>query len=127
MHGIFKFDISVSDELPFRFGAYGNVGSDRYPKTNDNLTHSYTINSANLTLHYHHHAQTGKMTEQLYSYWVPRVSTQNASQTYNVVYENYDDMSMMSKNVTKGLLVYFVKQNDAKEWVANDLQLYDLC
>ena len=41
VYGIFKFDISVADDLPFRFGGYGNMGSDGDEVT-ENLTQNYS-------------------------------------------------------------------------------------
>ena len=119
VQGIFKFDISVADDLPFRFGAYGNMGSDGDEFT-ENLTYSYTIGGSALTLYYHHHQEDGNSDEQLYSYWIPKKVSENATQTYAAYYDN-DDMSIISNEVSSGILVYFAKTNDTKEWVANDL------
>jgi hypothetical protein len=112
--GIFMFDISVADSLPFRFGAYGNMGSDGDEFT-ENLTYTYGLK----TLYYHHHQEDGDDEEQLYSYWIPKNASQNTAQTYDAYYENDEDMSMVSKEVTDGLRVYFAKQNDVKVWVAS--------
>lgn len=120
VEGIFKFDISVNDNLPFRFGSYGNMGSDGDENT-DNLTHNYSLNSTNLTLYYHFHSEDGDNTEILYSYFIPKNISQNNAQTYNVYYDG-DDMSMFSNEINNGLLVYYSKKNDVKEWVVNDLQ-----
>jgi hypothetical protein len=121
VQGIFKFDISAADDLPFRFGAYGNMGSDGDEFT-ENLTHSYTVGSTPLTLYYHHHAEDGDSNEVLYSYFIPKKVAENDAQTYNAYYDS-DDMSMVSREVTGGLIVYFSKKNDVKEWVANDIEL----
>ncbi len=119
VQGIFKFDISVADSLPFKFGAYGNMGSDGDEFT-ESLTQNYSINGQNATLYYHHHAEDDNENEQLYSYWIPKKLSDNNEQTYNVYYDS-DDMSIMSKNVTTGLIVYFAKSNDVRDWVINDL------
>ena len=121
VQGIFKFDISVADSKPFRFGAYGNMGSDGDEFTED-LTYPYTIGSTALTLYYHHHSESGDDQEILYSYFVPKTISENSSQTYNAYYDS-DDMSMISNAVTSGLIVYFSKTNDVKEWVADDLEI----
>jgi len=121
VQGIFKFDISVADNLPFKFGAYGNMGSDGDEFT-ENLTQNYSISGQNTTLYYHHHEEDGDEDERLFSYWIPKKVSENNEQTYNVYYDG-DDMSMMSKNVTTGLIVYFAKSNDVKEWVINDLAI----
>ena len=121
VQGIFKFDISVADNLPFKFGAYGNMGSDGDEFT-ENLTQNYSISGQNTTLYYHHHEEDGNNDERLFSYWIPKKISENNEQTYNVYYDG-DDMSMMSKNVTTGLIVYFAKSNDVKEWVINDLAI----
>ena len=123
VQGIFKFDISVNDDLPFRFGAYGNVGSDSHGEHYD-LTYPYTINSTNLTLYYQQNIDINyPETEVLYSYWIPKRVSQNNAKTYTVTYAEDDDMSAVSNSVNNGLLVYFAKTNDVKLWVVNDLQL----
>jgi len=121
VQGIFKFDISVDDSKPFRFGAYGNMGSDGDEVTN-NLSQPYSINGNNLTLYYHFHSQAGSTREILYSYFVPKNIKENDSQTYVINYD-YDDMSIISNEITTGLIVYFSKQNDVKNWVINDLEI----
>ncbi len=121
VQGIFKFDISVNDTKKFRFGAYGNMGSDRY-EVIENLTYPYTFSSTNLTLHYMKHQQDGDNNEILYSYFIPKNVSQNSAITY--VYNNDEDRdSLISNEITNGLLVYFSKKNDVKEWVVNDLGL----
>lgn len=119
VQGIFKFDISVADNLPFRFGAYGNMGSDGDEFTEE-MTQNYSINGQNLTLYYHRDQEDGDDIEQLFSYWIPKKISENSSRTYNVFYDD-DDMSMLSNDVTTGLIVYFAKSNDVKDWVINDL------
>jgi hypothetical protein len=121
VQGIFKFDISVNDSAPFRFGAYGDMGSDG-GEVIEYLTYPYTISSTNLTLHYMKHKEDGNNTEILYSYFIPKNLSQNSSTTYDYNNDGQDD-SLISKEVTNGLLVYFSKTNDVKEWVVNDLGL----
>jgi len=122
VQGIFKFDISVADGLPFRFGAYGEMGSDSRTLS-ERLTHNYSINGQNLTLYYDHNRDPGNDDEeQLYSYWIPKKVSENSAKTYDIYYDR-DEMSMMSKNVTTGLIVYFAKSNDVKDWVINDLAI----
>lgn len=119
VQGIFKFDISVNDNKAFRFGAYGNMGSDADEFTED-LTQAYTLNGNNLTLYYHHHAESGDSNEVLYSYFIAKNIPENISKTYDVYYDE-DDMSMVSKELSAGLIVYFSKKNDVKNWVINDI------
>ena len=121
VQGIFKFDISVNDSKLFRFGAYGNFGSDGDEVT-DNLTQSYSIGSNNLTLYYHFHSEDGDNTEILYSYFIPKNIKENDSKTYDAYYDD-DDMSIISKEVTNGLLVYFSKKNNVKNWVIHDINI----
>lgn len=121
VYGIFKFDISVADNLPFRFGAYGNMGSDGDEFT-QSLVYNYSIGEQNLKLHYHRDQEEGDYEEQLYSYWIPKNTLENSSQTYDIFYDD-DDMSILSKPITTGLLVYFAKSNDVKDWVINDLSI----
>lgn len=120
VEGIFKFDISVDDNLPFRFGSYGNMGSDSRTYYEE-LTQSYSLNSSNLNLYYHYNQDTGNIHEKLYSYYIPKNISQNNARTYNVYYDG-DDMSIFSNEVTNGLLVYYSKLNDVKEWIVNDLE-----
>jgi hypothetical protein len=121
VQGIFKFEITVNDDAPFQFGAYGDMGSDGDEVSNQ-LSQEYNLDGNSLTLYYHHHAEEGDSREVLYSYFVPSVILENTSQTYNIYYD-YDEMHIRSAEVTKGLIVYFSKSNDVKDWVINDLQL----
>ena len=125
VQGIFKFDITVADSLPFRFGAYGNIDRNYVAES---LTQNYSIGGENLTLHYYdYNVPNEDSSERLYSYWIPTKISENSTQTYNVYYgqdgvnTRTDDMGMLSKEVTSGLIVYFAKTNDVKEWVINDL------
>jgi hypothetical protein len=122
VQGIFKFDISVNDSAAFRFGAYGNMGFDENGSTED-LTYPYTLSSTNLTLHYNKRQDDSELPlEIIYSYFIPKNVSQNSSKTY-VYNRNDDDDSLISNEITNGLLVYFSKTNDVKEWVVNDLGL----
>jgi len=121
VQGIFKFDISVNDNAPFRFGAYGDMGSGG-DEVIEYLTYPYTLLSTNLTLYYMKHQEDGNNTEILYSYFIPKNVSQNSSTTY--VYNRVgSDDSLISNEITNGLLVYFSKTNDVNEWVVNDLGL----
>jgi hypothetical protein len=123
VQGIFKFDISVNSNKPFRFGSYGNVGSDG-DHIITNLIYPYTKSSTNLQLYYVKQAEDGDDEEILYSYFIPKKVSQNNSQTYNLYQEDGDDdNSLISKEVTNGLIVYFSKTNDVKEWIVNDLDI----
>jgi len=116
--GIFKFDISVADSLPFRFGAYGNIDNDYVAES---LTHNYSIGDQNKTLYYYdYNVPNEDPGERLYFYWIPKTTSENSAETYDVYYDG-DDMSMRSKEITTGLIVYFAKTNDVKDWVINDL------
>jgi hypothetical protein len=119
--GIFKFDISVNDNLPFKFGGYGNMGFDNNGDNTD-LTYNYTLVSNNMTLYYIKQEQSGSNTEIIYSYFVPKNVSENATITYDFYRDlGSDDTSLMSKEITNGLLVYFAKTNDTKEWIINDI------
>lgn len=121
VEGIFKFEITVDDDLPFRFGAYGNMGSDGYEVV-DFLTSPYSIGITDLTLYYNKHAQRNRPIETLYTYVIPRNVSENNSQTYNM-YDQETYMSVVSKEVTNGILVYFSKTNDVKDWIIHDLEI----
>jgi hypothetical protein len=117
--GIFKYKITCNDNLPFRFGAYGEMGSDNNEVV-DNLSYNYTRNSTNLTLYYNRDAEENNNTEILYSYVIPVRTQDNNQQTYTISY-NSDNMSLVTNEVTKGVIVYFSKTKDVKQWVVNDL------
>jgi hypothetical protein len=120
VQGIFKFDISVADNLPFRFGAYGDVGWESDNDANESLTQNYNVGGQNLTLYYNKDYNVVDADEYLYSYWIPKKVSENSTKTYNTYYDG-EDMVILSKDVTTGLIVYFAKLNDVKDWVINDL------
>jgi hypothetical protein len=121
VQGIFKIEITVDDDLPFRFGAYGNMGSDG-DEVVDFLTSPYSIGTTDLTLYYNKHAEESSDVEILYTYVIPRNVSENNEQTYNM-YDQGTYMSLISKEVTNGILVYFAKTNDVKDWVIHDLEI----
>ena len=129
VQGIFKFDISVNDTKKFRFGAYGEMGFDGGGSIND-LTYQFSSNI--FTLYYNKRLDinieddgTGFHYETIYSYFIPKNVSENNAITY--VYNNVVDYdSLISNEITNGLLVYFSKTNDVKEWVVNDLGLNPL-
>lgn len=119
VQGIFKFDISVNNNKPFRFGTYGEMGSDGN-ETIEYLTYPYSLGSDDLTLFYFKNQQGTDETEILYAYFIPKNIEQNSSVTY--VHNNVsDNMSLKSNEITQGLLVYFSKTYDVKDWVIHDL------
>jgi hypothetical protein len=124
VQGIFKFEIVVNDNFPFKFGAYGNMGSDG-DEINNHLTHIYSKNSnTNLTLYYVKQEEEDDSREILYSYFIPKKVSENNNQTYQLYQEpGNDENSLMSKEVTGGITVYFSKTNDVKNWVVNDLEI----
>jgi hypothetical protein len=119
--GIFKIDITVNDNKYFRFGAYGDMGSDGDEVT-ENLVVPYNVNGADLNLHYHKHQEDGDNNEILYSYFIPKLLEENETQTYRFNNDS-DEMSLVSNEVRRGITVYFSKGNDVNEWVINDLEL----
>jgi len=119
--GIFKLDISVADSLPFRFGAYGNMGSDANRFTAD-YTETYTINNTSRTLYYRLDEQEGDDTEILFTYFIPKNQADNASQPYNVYYID-DNMSMVTNPLTTGITIYFAKKTDVKVWVTDEIKI----
>jgi hypothetical protein len=123
VQGIFKFDISVDDNRPFKFGAYGNMGSDGNHIITE-YAYNYTKGSNNLTLYYVEQAEDGDNIEILYSYFIPKRVSENAAKTYGLYQDGSDDQnSLMSKSVMSGLIVYFSKAYDVKDWVVNDLDV----
>ncbi len=83
VEGIFKFDISVNDNKPFKFGAYGNMGSDGDHIITE-YAYNYTKGSNNLTLHYVEQAEDGDNIEILYSYFIPKRVSENVNKTYDL-------------------------------------------
>ncbi len=120
--GIFKFDISCSDNSEFIFGAYGDMGSDDDTE-NTNLTQNYTLNGGSFTLYYNRNIESGDSIERLFSYFIPYESQLNNIKTYSDFLTNEDELSLYSVPVRSGLTVYFSKKNDVKDWVINDLTL----
>lgn len=115
--GIFKIDISVADSATFIFGAYGNMGFDDHGTT-ENLSRNYSFG----TLYYHHTQDNhGLPDEQLYMYVIPKTSSENQSRPFSVTYQNEDNMSMRTNELTSGVLIYFSKSNDTRRWVADDV------
>jgi hypothetical protein len=119
-YGVFKIDISVNDNNPFKFGAYGNMGSDGN-EDNSNLTYPYTLNSSPTILYYLKQSEIENDVEIFYSYFIPKNQSENNSITYDF-YIDGDKTSLMSKDVTQGILVYFAKTLDAKNWVISNVQ-----
>ena len=120
VHAVFKFEITVNDNLPFRFGAYGNMGSDGYEETQD-YTMTYTKGGTQRTLYYRKDAQQGTDYEILWTYVSPKNNSENVSLPYNVVY-NGSYMSILTSEVTTGVTVYFAKTVDMVNWVVRDIK-----
>ena len=123
--GIFMMDVSCSDsDFEFRFGAYGNFGSDGDENDYD-MTATY---SDTKTLYYHHHAELGDDEEVLYSYFIPYNDAENATKPYESLYspEDTDDNSLITKVLTGGVKIFFAKENDVKDWVITEITDGDL-
>lgn len=120
VQGIFKIDISVNDSLPFRFGAYGNMGSDDDTQV-DSFTQPYSIHGSNLNLYYYRNSDGYTSVEKLFVYCIPRKVSENASQTYELFHDGRTNTSIVSNPVTNGCLFYFAKTYDVKDWVLADL------
>lgn len=127
VQGIFKFDISVADNLSFVFGAYGDMGSDS-GTINTDLTQAYTLGSNSYTLYYNRNRQ-GTTSEVFYSYVVPYAPELNNTVTYlrqssgpGIHGGSLEVLSIYTKPMTHGVTVYFAKANDVRNWVINDLQ-----
>lgn len=119
--GVFKIELTVDDDLPFRFGGYGNMGSDGDQDTSA-LTHGYSkYGHDGLTLYYNKDMEEGNDIEILYTYVVPRKLSENTGNvTYDVRYQS-GNMSMITKPFTKGITIYFSKTNDEKTYVVSDI------
>jgi hypothetical protein len=118
--GIFKFDITVNDNLPFKFGSYGNMGFDSNRIT-ENITKTYQIGNESRVLYYHHNGQIHKDVEQLYSYFIPKNALENIERPYDVYYIDDDDKSIMTKELTTGVIIYYSKTNDVNKYIIKQL------
>ena len=129
VQGIFRFDISVNDDKDFVFGAYGDMGSDSSTQ-NTNLSSSFSISGNSYTLYYNRNTDGG-VSERFFSYIIPYEQDKNTNViTYTkqnsgpgVNNSNLEVFSFYTKNVKRGVNVYFSKTNDVKDWVINDLKL----
>jgi hypothetical protein len=121
VQGIYKFDVSVNDKLPFVLGTDGNIGSD-LGTVNTNLEYGFTKGSSILKLHYNRNAQSGSSSEIFYTYMVPYEANLNQSVRPFVVSRIADDLAIYSNPVKYGITMYVSKINDVKEWIVNDLQ-----
>lgn len=132
VQGIFKFDISVTDDKEFVFGGYGDMGSDG-ATFNTNLSSSFSLNGNSYNLYYNRNSDSG-VTERFYTYVIPYEPEKNTNViTYNkqnsgpgVNNGSLEVYSFYTKNVKKGVTVYFSKTNDVRNWVVNDLKLSSL-
>lgn len=120
--GIYKFDVSVNDYDPFVFGTDGQMGSNGNT-LNEDRTYSTTIDGEDLTLFYNYNVQVSQPLEAFYTYWVPYVLDEGTIQTYTDISYADDYLAIYSKPVTRGITVYMAKQNDVKQWVAEDLSI----
>lgn len=120
VQGIFKFEIRVNDDLPFRFGEAGNMGSDG-STINLDQSYPYTLDGVNLTLWYNENYQNNNPNERFYSYYIPFVVDENVNKTYVDYLQPSDNLYLYSIPCTRGLTVYHSKQYDVKEWVVYDL------
>lgn len=120
--GIYKFDISVNDYDPFIFGTDGQMGSNS-ATVNEDRTYSTTIDGEDVTIFYNYNVQITNPLEAFYSYWVPYNLDEGTTKTYTDYTYDTDHLAIYSKSVTSGITVYMAKQNDVKQWVAEDLSI----
>jgi hypothetical protein len=122
--GIFMIDIVCNNnDFIFRFGAYGDLGSDG---NEDDYDMSATY-GADQTLFYHHHAEQGDPQEVLYSYFVPYRDSDKTTKSHESLYdvEDHSRNSLITKELTLGVKVYFSKEFDVSEWVIIDITTGD--
>jgi hypothetical protein len=120
--GIYKFDISVNDSNPFIFGTDGQMGSNS-ATVNEDKTYSTNIDGEDVTIFYNYNVQITNPLEAFYSYWVPYVISEGTTKTYTDYRYDTDHLAIYSKLVTRGITVYMAKQNDVRQWVAEDLSI----
>lgn len=121
IRGVFKIDISVADASSFRFGAYGEMGSDGDEEFK-NVNYNYNIDEQTKTLYYHCHREQGDDEEILYSYFIPKNESENFAFPYEVNYDS-GNMSMKTIPLTQGVTIYFSKGRDVKEFIVNELKV----
>lgn len=129
--GIFMMDISCSDtNFRFRFGTYGNLGSDGDENDYD-MTATYDTSN---TLFYHHHSERDNELEILYTYVIPYLDQYKSSRAYNSLYISEDvgegegsdtNHSLITTTLRSGVKVFFAKKNDVKDWVITDITTGD--
>lgn len=120
--GIYKFDISVDDDLPFIFGTDGNMGSNG-STSNQDMSYTTTIDGQSITIFYNYNVQLANTPEAFYTYWIPYVISEGTSKTYTDYIYSIDHLAIYSNEVTHGITVYMAKRNDVKQWVAEDLSI----
>ena len=116
--GIFRFEIRCTDDNPFIFGAYGDMGSDGNT-INTNESDSFDFG----TLFYNRNVEDGDEIERFFSYFIPFRPADNTTKTYTDGLTDSDVLYLHSKAITRGLTVYFSKKVDVKEFVKADLAL----
>jgi hypothetical protein len=120
--GVYRFEITcTSDSNPFRFGAYGDMGSDG-STINTNVTSTITVGGTPYTMTYNRNVEEGDLIERFFAYFVPFNPNEFANKTYT---ENVDgdQLYYYSNAVTNGLTVYFSKRNDVVALVEQDLRI----
>jgi hypothetical protein len=121
IRGVFKIDVSVADDLPFRFGAYGNVDDQIDSR---NLDFNYTLDGQQNKLYYHGYRESDDEHEMFYSYFIPKNEAEKYIFPYDVYYKNPEDhFSIMTKELTTGVTIYFSKERDVREYVVNELKV----
>jgi hypothetical protein len=124
--GVFRIEIICTSDssFTFRFGAYGDMGSDDSTE-NTNRTQEYTLDNTGYTLYYNRNVEIDDEIERFFTYVVPHQTELNNTKTYSEFLNNDDELSIYTSEVQHGVTVYFAKTNDIKEFVINDLQISD--
>ena len=120
--GIYRFEITcTSDNNSFRFGAYGDMGSDE-STINTNPTGSITVGGTVYPITYNRNVEEGDDIEKFFSYFIPF----NPNELVLKPYSDFSDgeyLYMHSNAVTNGLTVYFAKKNDVLAFIQADLRV----
>lgn len=113
--GIFKIDVTVSDNLPFRFGAFGDLayGSDMQSRYMEDYQSGRNI--------YYHRWRPDEGDNRLYVYVVPKTIGDHGERTYIASNEG-SYVNINTRDLSGGVIMYFAfGEDNVEEWVHSDI------
>ena len=122
--GIYRIEVTcTSDSNAFRFGAYGNMGSDSNT-VNTNIDGTLTVSGTNYSFTYNRNEEAEDSIELFYAYFVPFEPSELGA--YSKSYSEFvdgDDTYFYTREYTNGITAYFSKRNDVITFINTDLRL----